>query len=246
MITKVTEEIRNYLRTSAPQLTKEQKTRMYKILNSNNPNFIAYGNKHSEIEKYVKEIHNKYDLSYTEGFEIAQKLIKSDIHDEKMGGIFLLNRFKKNFTHETVRIMNELIPDNFDSWAITDTTMIRVIGPFLGKKGNEGLSTEIIAKWSNSDNLWVRRASIVILLKLIMLKKEFDMDYISGFVEKMLNSHEDYIQKGIGWLLKTCSKYDPTSIFNYLLKNKERLPRLVLRYGSEKLLTDKRTQILKK
>ena len=142
--------------------------------------------------------------------------------------------------------MNELIPDNFDSWAITDTTMIRVIGPFLGKKGNEGLSTEIIAKWSNSDNLWVRRASIVILLKLIMLKKEFDIDYISGFVEKMLNSHEDYIQKGIGWLLKTCSKYDPTSIFNYLLKNKERLPRLVLRYGSEKLLTDKRTQILKK
>ena len=246
MIHKITEEIKSYLRTSAPQLTKEQKTRMYKIINSNNPRFIAYGNKHSEIEKYVKEIHIKYDLSYTEAFEISQRLIKSDIHDEKIGGIFLLNRFKKNFTHETVRIMRELIPENFDSWAITDTTMIRVIGPFLGKRGNEGLAKEIISKWSNSDNLWVRRASIVILLKLIMLKKEFEEAYVFEFIEKMIGSPEDYIQKGIGWLLKTCSKYNPDSIFNYLMDNKEKFPRLILRYGSEKLPKERRTQILKK
>ena len=246
MINKITEEIRYYLRNNAPQLTKEQKTRMYKILNSNNPNFIAYGNKHSEIEKFVKEIQEKYDLSYTEGFEIAQKLIKSDIHDEKMAGIFLLNRFKKIFTHETVRIIRELIPDNFDTWAITDTTIIRVIGPFLGKSGNEGLAKEIIAKWSSSDNLWVRRASIIILLKLIMLKKEFDDDYIFKFVEKMLNSPEDYIQKGIGWLLKTCSKFNPDPIFLYLMSNKKRLPHLILRYASEKLPEEKKVKVLKK
>ena len=79
-----------------------------------------------------------------------------------------------------------------------------------------------------------------------MIKKEFNKEYVFGFVEKMLKYPEDYIQKGVGWLLKTCSNYKPEIIFNYLMKNKERLSRLILRYASEKLSKEKRVSILKK
>jgi len=246
MIEKVIQEIRAYLKNNPPHLTDEQKSRMYKILNSDNPNFTAYGNKHSDIEKFIRELNNKFQLNYNKASEIFKMLIKTNVHDEKIAGVFLLNRFKKDFNKETVEMIQKFIPNNFDTWAITDTTMIRVIGPFLGKKGNEELAKKTLATWSISDNLWVRRASLVILLKLVMINKEFDEDYVFQFVEKMLGSPEDYIQKGIGWLLKTCSKYNPDSIFNYLIDNKERLPRLILRYGSEKLPKEKRTQILKK
>ncbi|MBY8989159.1 MAG: DNA alkylation repair protein [Candidatus Lokiarchaeota archaeon] len=87
---------------------------------------------------------------------------------------------------------------------------------------------------------------MVILLKIVVIKKEFDEEYVFELVENMLNYTEDYIQKGIGWLLKTCSKFNPDSIFGYLMNNKERLPRLILRYSSEKLSNEKRKQILKK
>ena len=246
MIEKLINEIKIYLKDNAPNLTEEQKSRMYKILNSSNPNFLGYGNKHSDIEKFVREIQNKYQPSYDEVFEIFKILIKSDVHDEKIAGIFLLNRFKKNFDKETIRMIQELIPQTFDTWAITDTTMIRVIGPFLGKKGNEELAEKTIYKWSISDNIWIRRASLVILLKIVMMKKRFNEDYIFEFIEKMLKYPEDYIQKGIGWLLKTCSKFNPDLIFNYLKKNKERFPRLILRYASEKLPKEKRLLVLEK
>jgi len=246
MIEKLINEIKIYLKDNAPNLTEEQKSRMYKILNSSNPNFLGYGNKHSDIEKFVREIQNKYQPSYDEVFEIFKILIKSDVHDEKMAGIFLLNRFKKNFDKETIRMIQEIIPQTFDTWAITDTTMIRVIGPFLGKKGNEELAEKTIYKWSISDNIWIRRASLVILLKIVMMKKRFNEDYIFEFIEKMLKYPEDYIQKGIGWLLKTCSKFNPDLIFNYLMKNKERFPRLILRYASEKLPKEKRLLVLEK
>lgn len=246
MIEKLIDEIKLYLKDNSLRLTEEQKSRMYKILNSSNPNFIGYGIKHSDIEKFVRKIQIKYQPSYKEVSEIFKELIKSDVHDEKMAGIFLLNRFKKNFDKETVKMIQELIPQNFDTWAITDTTMIRVIGPFLGKKGNEELAEKTIENWSNSENLWIRRASLVILLKIIMMKKEFNEDYVSEFVEKMLKYPEDYIHKGIGWLLKTCSKYKPDSIFDYLMKNKETLPRLILRYASEKLPKEKKLLVLKK
>ncbi|MFX0105199.1 MAG: DNA alkylation repair protein [Candidatus Hodarchaeota archaeon] len=246
MIEKLIDEIKLYLKDNSLRLTEEQKSRMYKILNSSNPNFIGYGIKHSDIEKFVRKIQIKYQPSYKEVSEIFKELIKSDVHDEKMAGIFLLNRFKKNFDKETVKMIQELIPQNFDTWAITDTTMIRVIGPFLGKKGNEELAEKTIENWSNSENLWIRRASLVILLKIIMMKKEFNEDFVSEFVEKMLKYPEDYIHKGIGWLLKTCSKYKPDSIFDYLMKNKETLPRLILRYASEKLPKEKKLLVLKK
>ncbi|MBA7705313.1 hypothetical protein ES703_114141 [subsurface metagenome] len=153
MIKNIIQEIRTYLKNNSAHLTVEQKSRMYKILNSDNPNFVAYGNKHSNIEKFIRELNSKFQL-------------------------------------------------NFDTWAITDTTMIRVIGPFLGKKGNEELTKKTLAAWSKFDNLWIRRASLVILLKFIMIKKEFDKDYVFEFVEKMVRYPEDYIHKGIGWLLK--------------------------------------------
>jgi len=246
MIDLIINEIKNHLKDNAPPLTKEQKSRMYKIINSDNPNFVGYGNKHSDIEKFVREIHNKFNLAYDGASKIFKSLIKSQIHDEKIAGIFLLNRFKKDFNEKTVDMILEMIPKNFDSWAITDTTMIRVVGPFLGKIGNEKLAKIVINNWSDSNNVWVKRASLVILLKTVMIKKEFNKEYVFGFVEKMLKYPEDYIQKGVGWLLKTCSNYKPEIIFNYLMKNKERLSRLILRYASEKLSKEKRVSILKK
>jgi len=246
MIEKTISEIRNFLKKNAPQLTKDQKSRMYKILNSDNPNFIGYGNKHSEIEKFVRTIHNEFDLSYDNASQIFKRLIKSNIHDEKITAVFLLNRFKKDFNEESVDMIQEVIPGCFDSWAITDTTMIRVVGPYLAKSGNEKLAEKTIKEWSRSEFLWMRRAALVILIKIIMVNKKFNSDDVFKLVERMHKDPEDYIHKGIGWLLKTCSNYEPKRIFEYLMKNTENFSRIILRYASEKLPKDKRTQILKK
>ncbi|MFX1455360.1 MAG: DNA alkylation repair protein [Promethearchaeota archaeon] len=242
----VISEIKAFLKNNAPQWTKDQKSRMYRILNSDNPNFVGYGIKHSEIEKFARKIHLQFDLSYDKASEIFKSLIQSDVHDEKMTALFLLNRFKKDFSTETVEMIKEVIPKFYDSWAITDTTMIRVLGPYLAKVGNEELAEKTIKDWSHSENLWIRRAALVIFLKIVMVKKEFNSDSIFKLVEQMHDDPEEYIHKGIGWLLKTCSNYKPEIIFNYLMKNKRNLSRIILRYASEKLSKDKRAEILKK
>jgi len=246
MIEKITQEIIEGLKNTSPELTPEQIAWRKKILNPNNPNFKTYGHKISDIEKVAKAIYNKFECNYKDAVSVFENLVSSDVHEEKFAGIFFLNHFKSNFNKATIKLFEDMISKNCDTWAICDTSCIRVIGPYLGKKVNKQLAENTIEKWSESENLWVRRASSVILLKIIMMNKGFDEDYLYEFVEKMLEYTEDYIQKGIGWLLKTCSKYNPNSIFNYLMSNKERLPRLILRYASEKLPNEKRQQILKK
>jgi len=246
MIESIVLEFKNQLKEHDPHLPIDKKNRMYKILNSSNPKFESYGIKISEIEKIVREIHKKYPCSYEDALEVFKELIRSNNHEENFSAVFFLNRFKKYFSEDTINIFSDQFFKYCDSWAICDRTMIRVIGPFLGKNGNEELALNIIAKWSNSKDMWVRRASMVILLKLVMLRKDFDEDYVFSLAEKMSSFSEDYIQKGIGWLLKTCSKYKPEVIFQYLMKNKTSLSRLVLRYASEKLSKEKRTEILNK
>ena len=246
MIKYIIQEIIEELKNTSPELTPEQVTRRNKILNSKNPNFLSYGHKISDIEKVVKAIYNKFEIGYEDAVSIFENLVSSNVHEEKFAGIFFLNHFKSNFNQTTIDLFEEMLSKHCDTWAICDSSCMRVIGPYLGKKINKQLAENTIEKWSKSENLWVRRASSVILLKIIMIKKGFDEGYLFEFVEKMLQYTEDYIQKGIGWLLKTCSKYKPDSIFNYLIMNKERLSRLILRYASEKLPKERRMRILKK
>ena len=244
MIQKVVNEIKTQLKANAQTLTQDQKERMLKILNSSNPNFKTYALKISEIEKIVRDVFKENNVTFNDSIEIFKILLKSNINDEKFAGFFFINRFKKQFDEHTINLFHDALFESCDTWALCDSSVIRIIGPFLVK--NDKLAKRTIELWSYSENLWIRRASMVILLKIISLKKDFDASYVFNLVGKILSYHEDYIQKGIGWLLKTCSKYKPNIIFNYLEENKKTLPRLILRYASEKLPKEKRVQILKK
>jgi 3-methyladenine DNA glycosylase AlkD len=117
----------------------------------------------------------------------------------------------------------------------------------LAKPNNIELAQKTIDDWSQDNSLWVKRASMVIHLKIIMVHKDFDDSYVFQKVEHMLNySNENYIAKGIGWLLKTCSNYRPDVIAEYLINNRDKLPRLILRYASEKLSLDQKRLIIEK
>ncbi len=247
MINSIVKEISSLLLKNTPQLSEDQIDRMYRILNPDISDYVIYGIRMPDIEKIVKSVHEKFDCNYDDAIEVFRKLTRKNVEEQKFAGFFFLNRFKKQFNENIVNIIKEEYSEFCHTWSHCDSTCVRLLGPFLGKKGNETLAIKTINNWSDSDNLWIKRASMVILLKITMMKKDFDEDYVFKLVEKMLKySEANYIEKGIGWLLKTCSKYKPEVIIDYLSKNNKKLSRLILRYASEKLPKEKRAEILNK
>ena len=247
MIEKIINEIKTQLEENKPALEQEQKQRMYNIINPDIDDYEIFGIKTADTEKIVKRIHDKFDCTYNDATEIYRILSRYNIEEYKFAAFLFLNRFRKYFSGDTINVFHEAYLKDCHSWSVCDSTSIRVIGPFLAKKGNELLARKTINEWSESENLWIKRASIVILLKITMVHKDFEEEQVFNLVEKMLNHIEwNYIEKAIGWLLKTCSNYKPDLIINYLIKNKEHLSRLILRYASEKLPKDKRALVLKK
>lgn len=247
MIDSIVMEISSLLLKNTPQLSEDQKDRMYKILNPDISGYIIYGIRMPEIEKIVKSVHEKFDCSYDDAVEVFRKLTRKNVEEQKFAGFFFLNRFKKYFNEKIIDIIREEYAKNCHTWSHCDSTCVRLLGPYLGKKENETLAINTVNEWSESDNLWIKRASMVILLKITMMRKDFDEDYVFELVEKMLKySEENYIEKGIGWLLKTCSKYKQEVIKDYLTRNKTNLTRLILRYASEKMPSEIRAEVLKK
>jgi 3-methyladenine DNA glycosylase AlkD len=53
----------------------------------------------------------------------------------------------------------------------------------------------------------------------------------------MMDEH-DLVRKGYGWLLKETTRHYSKIVFEYVLMNKDRMPRTALRYAIEKLPED--------
>jgi 3-methyladenine DNA glycosylase AlkD len=247
MIDSIVSEISSLLVKNTPQLSEDQKERLYKIINPDISDYVIYGIRMPEIEKIAKSVYEKYECRYNDAIEVFRKLTGTNVEEQKFAGFFFLNRFKKDFNENIIDIVREEYAINCHTWSLCDSTCVRLLGPYLGKKENETLAIKTINIWSESNNIWIKRASMVILLKITMMRKDFDEVYVFKLVEKMLKYAEaNYIEKGIGWLLKTCSKYKPEVIIDYLSKNKKFLSRLILRYASEKLPKEKRAEILNK
>jgi len=244
-INKVISEIKTALDKQKPFLSEDQKSRMYKIINPDIKDYVILGVRTADIEKIVRNIQNQYNPLFDDAKEVFKRLAKSNVEEYKFASFFFLNRYKKLFNDEIPELFKKEYFPYCYTWSTCDSCCIRVLGSFLAKKANHQLAETTIDNWAQNESLWIKRASMVLLLKITMVHKEFNKSYVFQKVEDMLKlSHENYIEKGIGWLLKTCSNYDPDSIFNYLMNNKGRFSRLILRYASEKLSREQRTKIL--
>jgi 3-methyladenine DNA glycosylase AlkD len=62
--------------------------------------------------------------------------------------------------------------------------------------------------------------------------------------EALLADRDDIVQKGLGWLLREAAKADPKTTVPYLLRIRQRAPRLVLRTACETLTPAMRARVL--
>ncbi|TFG14098.1 MAG: DNA alkylation repair protein [Promethearchaeota archaeon] len=230
-----------------PSLSEDKKNRMYKIINPDIDAYVIFGIKTADIEKVIREVQSRFTPSFNQAKEIFKSLVKINNEEYKFAAFFLLNRYKIQFDEKIpVFFRDEYFPF-CHTWSSCDSCCIRVIGPYLAKKQKHELAINTIDSWSKDDSIWIKRASMVIHLKIIMLQKDFDEEYVFNKLDNMLEySNENYIEKGIGWLLKTCSKYKPNIISDYLYENRKKFSRLILRYASEKLPKQRRDAILQK
>ena len=174
-----------------------------------------------------RDILHEHDFSFL--VEVADKLFRGPVLEEKIAAVFLLEKMDAHFTDREFRRFEAWL-DRISSWADHDGLVHYLIAPMVAT--NPARVNDVF-RWAKSSNRWHRRAACVALIRAARARMLFPE--IVKLSNSLLTDQDDMVQKGLGWLLRETAKFDSKRTVPYLMKIRNRAPRLVLRTACETL-----------
>ena len=107
---------------------------------------------------------------------------------------------------------------------------------------NDKRQANILLDFSRSENLWIRRISIVSTLTFI---KNNEFNQTLKIANILIYDDHDLIHKAVGWMLREVYKRDEDLIKRFLRQNYAQIPRTTLRYAIERMDKEERLSYLK-
>jgi 3-methyladenine DNA glycosylase AlkD len=189
-------------------------------------------------KRYFTEVR---DLDKISIFRLCDALFSSGFMEESFIACNWSYFVRGQFEEKDFVVFEGWLKKYINNWASCDTLCNHTVGAFL-----EMYPCYIskIKKWAKSDNRWIRRASAVSLI-IPAKKGEFLKDALD-ISDSLINDSDDLVQKGYGWLLKEESRTHQKEIFDYIIKNKNIMPRTALRYAIEKMPRELKEKAMKK
>lgn len=186
-----------------------------KVFESQRDIWISSWEKEMTIDKYL---------------ELSDRLIQKGRYEEISFAISFIKSERKNYTESTFERIGHWFDLGISNWANTDVLCMLVLHAFL----NDGIiGFDKLKEWTLSKSEWKRRAVPVTLIELI--KKDLKPGTAFPVIEPLMPDDSEYVQKGLGTLLRGMWKSYPDETEEFLLKWKDRCGRLIIQYATEKM-----------
>jgi 3-methyladenine DNA glycosylase AlkD len=139
-------------------------------------------------------------------------------------------RVRKDFEPRHFPIFEGWVKLYLSTWGGVDDFCTHTMGYFFSQFPH---FTSHVRNWASSENPWILRAAAVSLI--YGLRRGMHREYIFDVVDALLSDPRKYVQNGYGWMLKEATKFFQDQVFDYVMRNKEKMPRRALRYAIEKM-----------
>lgn len=173
-------------------------------------------------------------------------LAKSKYHEERLTALVILNHKYAKARDDSERI------ELFEFWLMLVKTnkvnnwdLIDASAPYMGEilTRHLGYGAPFLRALAKSENLWERRASIILTFPLIRIGKHGPT---LAMAKEALTDEHHLIHKAAGWMLREVGKRDKNLLTDFLVKYKSKMPRTMLRYAIEKYPENQRKAFLAK
>jgi 3-methyladenine DNA glycosylase AlkD len=104
-------------------------------------------------------------------------------------------------------------------WDTVDSLAGNVVGALF--KRLPAARRKYLAKWRRSENLWLRRTTLLFQLNY---KGDTDFDLLRSLIRQSLGSDEFFINKAIGWALRQYAWTDPRAVKKFVRSEKDLHP----------------------
>lgn len=193
----------------------------------------------SLVKKYKKEV----------TLNDIDPLINSEWHEIRLAGFLLLvELYKEGIKKDEIDSAEDIIKfylrnlNKSNNWDLVDLISPYLLGDWILRNP---LEEKILLDLSeNQNSLWHQRVSIVSTLTLIR-KSYFDITF--KIAERYLSHPHDLIHKATGWMLREIGKKGgKDKLVEFLLTNKNIMPRTMLRYAIERFPENERKLMMRK
>ena len=232
----IIQTIKNTLSQNADPKIQESSKRFFK------EKVTVYGSNTAFVVKLAKESFKKVkDKPKEEIFKLCEELWQSGYMEESFIACNWSYLIEEQYEEEDIKVFEKWINKYVSNWASCDTLCNHSVGTLIDKFPQQ---ISYLKKWAKSDNRWTRRAAAVTLI--IPARHGKFLTDIFEIANILLTDKDDLVQKGYGWMLKAASQAYPQEVYNYVLKNKQIMPRTALRYAIEKLPKEMKAEAISK
>ncbi|MFA7169369.1 MAG: DNA alkylation repair protein [Candidatus Paceibacterota bacterium] len=169
-------------------------------------------------------------------FSNLEKLLKSNIHEERFCALIILRQKYERATDEADKkdIFDFYLKnaERINNWDLVDLSAPNIVGSYLLHKDRK-----VLYELAVSDDLWKRRIAVLATFTFI---KEDDFGDSLKIAGMLLNEKHDLIHKAVGWMLREIGKRDLLTEEKFLQKHYRKMPRTMLRYAIERFEEEKR------
>lgn len=183
-----------------------------------------------QIEIWLKQW--KEEMTIESYLDLGDELMKNGRFDEKHVAINFVKSSRTDFSKETFYRVSNWFDYGINNWATTDVLCMLVLSGLLY---DNVIEYEDLKSWINSNSEWQRRAIPVSLIELDKITKKLKPIETIELIEPLMLDNSEYVQKGIGTLLRGLWKKYPSEIEEFLMKWKDQCGRLIIQYSTEKM-----------
>ncbi|GFN34444.1 DNA alkylation repair protein [Tepidimicrobium xylanilyticum] len=209
---------------------------------------MFYNNRNEEqaipMAKYMRDIFPFLGFKKPERVKLSKEFLKAKRREDKIDWDFIfkcyqmperefqylaidyMEKVKDKFTPKDMENIEKLITTK--SWWDSVDAISKIVGHVAIKYPR--IKEDYIIKWMKSDNIWLKRTSIIFQLQY---KDKTDTDFLAKAILYNSQTDEFFINKAIGWALREYSKTNKEWVKNFIDKNA--LHPLSVREGSKYL-----------
>ena len=193
-----------------------------------------------DVQRIEREIYPRVKkLPVAERDKLCTALWASRNHEEGALVCYLYRRFVKQCGAREFALFTHWLDRYVDNWSMTDGLSLWLLGASIA---NDATLIDKLDAWTRSNNRWKRRAAAVAMV--YSAKRGEHTQAILRIAALLIEDKDDMVQKGVGWLLKETYPKKPNEVVRFLVANRDKTTRLVLRYAAEKMTAPDKARVL--
>jgi 3-methyladenine DNA glycosylase AlkD len=162
--------------------------------------------------------------------DAAGQLLSARVVEYRVVAFQWAKSVSKSYAPRHFQVFATWLENYVTGWGSCDDLCVGALGMFLNKYPQ--FATEA-KRWTESNQPMTRRASAVALIYSLRRGRLFE--HCFEISDRLLSDPHYLVQKGYGWMLKEATKHFLDEVFDYVVKHKQDMPRLALRYAIEKM-----------